>query len=229
MSGARGMHIPRKSMGNTTDIANTGANGLWSTNSTTDRTALSSSVSSVNMLDSDSNKSDSSDEDLMDRDGDDNIMNTPQVLKLGNNFSSGIAHSPGGEWMGNQFSPAAASLMNFQRARLSKHRSRNSSSSGRSSKPSPAPLSPPVLKSVESQGYFSIGWSKKDVQSRRESLSLGTNDLNLSDSGEEDTIKVNDSAGNGPVRGVVRRVVTRRGNMLVSKAMNLQLLVANEL
>lgn len=225
ITSARGMHIPRKSLG---DVTNNGANGLWSTSASADRTTLSSSVSSVNMLDSDGNESDTSDEDLMDRDGEDTILNTPQVLKLGNNFSSGPMNSPGGEWSGNQFSPAAASLMGFhRRARLGKHQSRNSSSSGRSSKPSPAPLSPPVLKSVESQGYFGTGFSKKEVQSRRESLSLGTNDLHLSDSGDDEMVKPNDQNGSGGSRGVIRRAVTRRGNMLVSITIGFQMIMAN--
>ncbi|KKY16660.1 hypothetical protein UCRPC4_g05843 [Phaeomoniella chlamydospora] len=208
------MHIPRRSVGQLGDGGNSGSNGLWSAGAGGDRTALSSSVSSINMLDSESNSSDSSDDDLMDRDGEDTVFTTPHTMKAGNLFGTGITNSPGGEWMGN-YSPAAASLLSFQRARLGKHRSRHSSSSGHSSKPSPAPLSPPILKSVETQGYFTQGLTAQDVKSRRESLSLGTNELHLDDSPDEDQTKMNVGSGNeGTIRGVIRRAVTRRGNLL---------------
>jgi hypothetical protein len=231
--GGRGVQIPqRRSLGNTVLDSPSNMSGLWSTVSNTDRPVLSSSVSSVNMLDSDNDSSSSSEDDMMERDNEDAILSTPQVSKLSNNFITGPASSPGGEWMGIHNSPAAASLMSFQRARLRKGRSRHSSSSVsvNSSKPSPGPLSPPLMKSIETMnsGYFSPGLTRHQVQSRRESLSLGTDDLHLSDS--ED----NDGRGSGKAasqssssgtpaegsRGVIRRAVTRRGNLLVSSAGN---------
>lgn len=132
-------------------------------------------------------------------------------------FAVGNVSSPGNEWMGG-YSQAAASLMSFQRARFRKGRSRHSSSSASgSSKQSPGPLSPPVMKSIEGQngGYFGAG-------PRRASLSLGTRDLRLSDvsdEGENRTARgqspsTSNSEG-GPL-GVIRRAVTRRGSLLVS-------------
>jgi hypothetical protein len=226
--GGRGIQIPqRKSLGNTVLDSPSNLSGLWSTMPNTERPALSSSVSSVNMLDSDNDNSSSS-EDVMDRDNEDVILSTPQVSKLSNNFITGPASSPGGEWMGIQNSPAAASLMSFQRARLRKGRSRHSSSSVsvNSSRPSPGPLSPPLMKSIETMngGYFSQSLTRHQVQSRRESLSLGTDHLHLSDSEDGDgrgggnAAYQSSSSGTpaeGP-RGVIRRAVTRRGNLLVS-------------
>ena len=185
----------------------------------------SSSVSSVNMIDSDDSSTESSGDESMDKDMEDPVLATPQVSKLSNNFISGVVNSPGGDWTPSQFSPAAASLMSFQRARLCKGRSRHSSSSGNSSKLSPGPLSPPLMKSVEhSNGnYFQPGLTRQQVQSRRESLSLGTGDLHLSDSADEDakTSDGKDTSGNTTSasstqspRGVVRRPVTRRSNLL---------------
>lgn len=127
--------------------------------------------------------------------------------------------------VGASFSPAAASLMCFQRARLRKDRSRHSSSSGNSSKPSPGPLSPPVMKSIEhSNGnYFQQGLTMQQVQSRRESLSLGTGELHLSDSGDEEAKTSDGKEASGTTtsasstqspRGVIRRPVTRRSNLL---------------
>lgn len=198
-----------------------------------ERTAMSSSVSSVNMLESDTSSSEEDEDDPMNGDQDMMMTATPQPNKLGgtlaNPFGPAIGQSPGNEWMGNSntLSPAASSLLSFQRARFRNNRkSRHSSSSasGNSSKPSPAPLSPPAFKSIESGSgsYFSREMSKSRVQSRRESLSLGTRDLHLSDlsdDGESRATRGSSPAGmsnpeSGP-RGVIRRAVTRRGNLLV--------------
>ena len=233
--GGRGIQIPqRRSLGNTVLESPSNISGLlWSTMPNLDRPTLSSSVSSVNMLDSDNDTTSSSEDEAMDRDNEDPILSTPQVSKLSNNFISGPVNSPGGEWMGIQNSPAHASLMSFQRRRLRKGRSRNSSSSVsvNSSKPSPGPISPPLMKSIESMNtsYFPQGLSKRQVQSRRESLSLGTDDLHLSDSedaeskGNGNNAYQSSSSGtpaDGP-RGVIRRAVTRRGNLLVSSTYKL--------
>ena len=230
--GGRGMPIPqRRSLGHTIlDSPNNMSGSLWSSMPGAERPALSSSVSSINMLDSNSD-SDSSDDDIMDRDTEDAILTTPQVSKLSSNFITGPNASPGGEWMNGQYSPAAASLLSFQRARLRKGRSRHNSYSvnANASKANRGPLSPPLLKSIESSngGYFGQEMSRRQVQSRRESLSMGTNELHLSDS--EDGESRNDGTVtalyqssssstpgvDGP-RGVVKRAVTRRGNLLVS-------------
>ena len=232
--GNRAVAIPhRRSFANMSTVLDSPSNtqGTWSGGGTQERITLSSSVSSVNMLDSASDTASSSDGEAMDRDNDDMILNTPQVSKLGNSIISPMVNSPGTEWMNNSFSPAASSLMSFQRARFRhNHRSRHSSSSasGRSSRPSPGPLSPTVMKSVEptNGNFFGPGLSKQQVKSRRESLSLGTNELHLSDSGDETDLKANEAtAHTGPQgagaaenpRGVIRRAVTRRGNLLVSR------------
>lgn len=229
--GGRGIQIPqRRSIGNTVLDSPSNMSGLWSTMPNAERPALSSSVSSINMLDSDNDSCSSSEDEAMDRDNEDVILGTPQVSKLSNNFITGPASSPGGEWMGIQNSPAAASLISFQRARLRKGRSRHSSSSVsiNSSKPSPGPLSPPLIKSIENMngGYFSQNLTRHQVQSRRESLSLGTDHLRLSDSEDGDgkgngNAAYQSSSGGTPAegrRGVIRRAVTRRGNLLVSSA-----------
>lgn len=237
----RGMLIPpHNGLSNTSGVHESPSNvsnSLWSTMGNADRTTMSGSVSSVNMLDSDSGSTDSDDDEPMEQgegEGEDSVITTPQVYKLGstmaNPFASGTISSPGQEWMSN-YSPAAASLMSFQRARLRAGRSRKSSSSvsGNSSKPSPGPLSPPLLKSIESanSGYFSNEWTKRETQSRRESLSLGTHDLHLSDGSDEGEGRpnCNSSSSSGAIPGtptadggrpVIKRAVTRRGNLLVS-------------
>lgn len=217
--GGRGVNIPqRRGTGGSSfgsPSLTMGMNNQFSVSG--ERTAISSSVSSVNMLDSDSSSSDEDDDDdPMNGDRDDIMLTaTPQPNKLGgsivNPFGAPIGQSPGNEWMSNTISPAASGLLRFQRARFRNNRkSRNSSSSasGNSSKPSPAPLSPPPSRSA--------------VQSRRESLSLGTRDLQLSDLSDDGESRA--TRGSSPTtmsnpesvsRGVIRRAVTRRGNLLV--------------
>jgi len=214
------------------------AHSLWSTIGNVDRPAISSSVGSINMLDSDSDSDASEMEDIMRRaEDEDTVHMTPQAGRstfgLGNPFVSGIISSPGME-MVNPFSPAAAKLMSFQRARLRSGRSRKSSSSmsdsRRNSMPSPGPSSPPLLKSIESSlrgGYFNKDNTRKNIESRRESLSLGTNELHISDGAESEgegmRLSPTDALGIPiPVtptlderRNVIRRAVTRRGNLLV--------------
>ena len=231
----RGIQIPqRRSTGITImESPSNLSNSLWTSisNIASDRPVLSSSVSSVNMFESDSDSSSSSQEDLMERDNEDAIMNTPQSSKLAGAFLGGQINSPGGDWRGVQSSPAASSLLSFQqRARLRKTRSRRGPSNIKLTKRnSQGPLSPPLMKSIEniSGGYFNQNFTQQQAQSRRESLSLGTDHLHLSDS-EDGEVRASGNSMyqssssstpgvDGP-RGVVRRIVTRRGNLLVGQS-----------
>ncbi|KAL1962352.1 hypothetical protein VTN77DRAFT_9765 [Rasamsonia byssochlamydoides] len=225
--GGRGVNIPQRRGTGTTGFGSpsTAFGQHFGSGATADRTAMSSSVSSVNMLESDTSSSeDDDDDDPMNGDRDDVMITaTPLVNKVGgssvsNPFGAPLVQSPGSDWMGVN-SPAGASLLSFQRARYrSGRKTRHSSSS--SSKPSPGPLSPPVLKSIETSngGYFAREMSKSAVQSRRESLSLGTRDLylsDLSDDGDSQATRGDSPAGaESGARAVIRRAVTRRGNLL---------------
>ena len=210
--------------------------GLWGSLGQ-ERSVLSSSVGSVNMLASESESEASDDDDASMGGGEeeDAVFTTPQVHKLQNPHTAATPFGPapstpggGNAWgSGALFSPAQASLMKtIRRARLGKNsrRSRKSSSSasgsGYSSMASPRTTSPPPLRSIESaanggNGYFQwtpAPWTAA-ARSRRESLAFGTDGLHLSsgnDSGDEA------SARNSPATpGVVRRPVTaRRGNLL---------------
>ena len=147
-------------------------------------------------------------------DNDDPMLMTPQAVKNPPFGGPPAGNSPG-MWS-NMFSPGnIPTFMSIQRARLRKGRSRKSSSSasGHSSMASPGPTSPPNGKN---EGYFARenAIRKASSGSRRESLSLFTNDLHISSG--------NDSGDEGihmsQTPGVVRRAVTRRGNLLVSNA-----------
>ncbi|EAW06517.1 uncharacterized protein ACLA_082070 [Aspergillus clavatus NRRL 1] len=214
--GGRGVTIPQRR-------GSPGATcmGPFSTSGPADRTTISSSVSSVNMMESDTSSSEEDDEPMLGDRDDIMIASTPQASRMiggPSPFASGNVPSPGSDWMGG-YSQAAASLLSFQRARFRKGRSRHSSSSAsaNSSKLSPGPLSPPVMKSIEnsSGGYFA---TKQGFGPRRESLSLGTRDLRLSDLSDEGESRGQSSTGGstsegGPL-GVIRRAVTRRSSLL---------------
>ncbi|THY79254.1 hypothetical protein D6C86_00060 [Aureobasidium pullulans] len=167
-----------------------------------DRSAVSSSVGSVSMLaDEDSDES-TSDDDVMD-DMDDQILTTPQVRKTANPQATTPFGNHNTVMWSNNFSPAHASLMKtFQRSRLKKGRSRKSSSSAsnNSAMPSPRTASPPPLRSIEGSTHF--GWPRlRENRQEQPSLSSGN------DSGDE-------AAASSSTPGVVRRAVTRRGNLL---------------
>ena len=234
--GGRGVNIPRKQ--------HSGASGpespmfpttTWSAMGTQERSVMSSSVGSVNMLDSSSSSGDSSDEDMMRGEDEDTIHMTPQAYRTGfgaGPFNTSAAPSPGMD-LSNPFSPAAANLMSFKRRQRHGRNTRKSSSSAsiQSSMHSPGPSSPPLHKSIElgaGGNYFTK--DKRGMESRRESLSLGTNDLHISDTTETDEGE-NRYGGNDALgipiqtniddrRRVIGRAVTRRSNMLVSQAVS---------
>lgn len=215
----RGINIPqRRGLGNHHSVPESPSqsHSLWS-NMHGGGTNLSSSVSSINMLDSDSDSDASSDDMTLDREIEDPMLNTPAASKIN---ALAATNSPGLDWLNNNGpTNSGMSLINFtphrmgfRRSRLRNHKSSHSSSSVslRSSRPSPGPLSPPMRPNVE--GYF--GLMKEQARSRRESLSLGTDDLHLSDSDWDADNKMNQPTNATPERGVIRRAVTRRSNLL---------------
>ncbi|RMZ74793.1 hypothetical protein DV737_g5739, partial [Chaetothyriales sp. CBS 132003] len=128
--------------------------------------------------------------------------------------------SPLGQSPAQQASLMSSYPMSFRRARTKRGKSQHSSSSVSmaSLKPSPGSLSPSAGKHAESAGYFG-GLPRARAQSRRESLNLGTNNLHLSDGDDAKPNGASDGDGGAAVpadssAGVVRRAVTRRGNLL---------------
>lgn len=203
----------------------------WSNIPSSDRALLSSSLGSSAICDADSDTSSS--DDMMDLgEDDDTIHMTPH---LGSTMMNPFG-TLGGEDTGSAFTPAASKLLSYQRARLQSRRSRtrgsSSSASMQSNLQSPVPPSPPI-RSLEANLAFGISHyvdepTKRALDSRRESLSLGTRDMRLSDaeqSGDETHGRF-EQGTDGPVpslvnssmeerKQVVRRAVSRRGNLLV--------------
>ncbi|KAM3415456.1 hypothetical protein BST61_g8977 [Cercospora zeina] len=193
-----------------------------------EKSTVSSSVGSTNIMASESETSSSDDDASMGGDDiEDPVFSTPQVHKLQNacaptpfQQSTQAPSTPtASTWgTGSHFSPAQASLLKtIRRTRLhknSKGRSRKSSSSasgsGYSSVASPRTTSPPPMRSIETAGggYFVMATA---ARSRRESLALGTDSLHLS-SGNDSGDETHATATSTP--GVVRRPVVRRGNLL---------------
>lgn len=242
--GSRGVSIPSRkglfpslSATNIPDSPGSSSNSMWSQIQHADKTLMSSSIGSINMMESDSGSSSTDDDHVMEHLEDEEAIHiTPYASRVGNgalsSFGPAIISSSGAENADSR-SPAASKFMSFQRARFKKGRSRKSSSSasGHSSMHSPGSGSPPLLKSIESSlsmGYFPREPSNTSLRSRRESLSLGTKDLQLTD-GEEsyEGIQLRSSShddlgrstSSTPAvddrRNVIRRAVTRRTNMLV--------------
>ena len=198
--GGRAMNIPNRRSG---DFSSTeqSSNSLWSVMGSQERMNLSGSLGSVpGIVPSDS--SSSSDDDVMDEDMDESYLTTPQAkatISLGG--PQPAPWSLGG-------SPAVSSLMNFQqRQRPKKHPKRR------------------LRAGLGLGGIFPSGVSKSppngmamDVShSRRESISWQANQLHLSGSeGEDVSSKAENPLGTpSRDRSVIRRVVTRRGNLFV--------------
>lgn len=215
--GGRAMSIP--SRGNGDYGAEQTSNSLWSMMGTRERCHLSGSVGSANNNMIGSGSSSSSDEDaFMDDEMEDAIMSTPQGarnnLQLGNQTPGQITNVV--PWLPDT-SPAVSSLSSF-RTRPRKHPKRKLRGLlGLGFKPTtPATLSksPPTNAAKE----------KRDAamsHPRRESISWAANQLHISSSDvEEKVMDASDPLSTTPSkdgqRGVVKRVVTRRGNLFVS-------------
>ena len=214
---------------------------LWVNLPSGERGLLSSSLGSSAICDNDSDSSSS--DDMMDLAEDEDTIHTIPHNGTGlvNPFGTSNTDSGGDSFGG--FTPTASKLLSYQRARLQSRRSRtrgsSSSASGQSNLQSPVPLSPPFNRNMDlNMGivgtYYLDEPAKKELDSRRESLSLGTNDMRLSDaeqSGDESQtnsgLNGDGPNGNGPIpslvnssmeerKQVVRRAVSRKGNLLVS-------------
>ena len=245
--GSRGGFLSRKGLfGSQTNCFNVPESpsnipsSLWGAMVGGEKSGLSSSVGSSNMMECESGSS-SDDDAIMDGEDDDTIHMTPHVHITAHGFVNPfgpLVFSPGGDGVG-EFSHAATKLMSYQRARMKSRRSRwsSSSASGQSAKHSPGPSSPPLLRSIESSlsingGYFPDHFIKKELNSRRESLSLGTTDMQISDAEQSDdggSLRRIRSHEDVPIptpvtptlddrRNVIRRAVTRRTNMLVCQS-----------
>jgi hypothetical protein len=164
---------------------------------------------SVNMLGSEDSSSDD-DIEPTEPDEHDPMLATPKMQRESPSLSMG-GTTPASLWP-NPFPQAGANFTGFRRARLREERGRHSSSSASGSNvASPAPASPSGLKGNDSNYFYREGGFRRPA-SRRDSISKVANELCISsgnDSGDEAGFP-----GLG-TPSVIRRPVSRRGNMLV--------------
>ncbi|KAF4964933.1 hypothetical protein FSARC_7205 [Fusarium sarcochroum] len=189
-AGGRAMNIPsRRSHYAGPEQTST---SLWSVMGNQEKMHISSSLGSQ-AIGSDSSSS-SDDDELMDEDMDETYVTTPQVNKIGPVL--------GPQGSGGTFgSPAMSSLMSFHQRQRPRKQAR---------KKARGPLG---------LGFSGASLSKSpptnSTRARRESISWQANQLHISgaDSDEARAMGDVDGIGDGQ-RNVIRRVVTRRGNLL---------------
>lgn len=213
--GGRGVNIPQRRSTMSSSFGSPGLSGNISHSHSADRAGVASSLSSVNMMDSDTTSSDDDDDDDSMNDREDGIFGSvTQANRIGDvasrPFGAPAMQNPLADWIGGN--PAVPNTPSFQQARFrSRRRSRHGSrTSGNSLKLGPAPLSPPVLKSSESSngGYFA-----REVLTKLHLSDMS--DDNESQVAQTTTSSSDVSRADSP-RGVIKRPVTRRGNLLVS-------------
>lgn len=197
MSGrGRAMNIPNRRADCGAGPENS-STSLWSMMGNQEKLNASHSLGSGHAIGSDSSTSDE-DDDIMDEDMDDNFVTTPMASRN----SSMMAQPPPGAPFG---SPSIGSLINFQQRQ--RHR--------KMLKTKARPL-----------GFHSGGSSISNSppnnpasNARRESISWQANQLHISGVESDENTKVSseaDAMNSDGQRNVVRRPVTRRGNLLVS-------------
>lgn len=206
--GGRGMNIPGRRPGEFGAAETT--NSLWSMMGNQEKMHISSSLGSGHNVCSDSSST-SDEDDFMDDDMmDEGFVTTPQVSKT--------SQLPGVPWSG---SPAMNSLLSFQQRQRPRKQPK---------KKARGPLGlgfhsisggPPNLNLSKSPPN---NLARESAHARRESISWAANQLHISGNESDDNLRSQMEMGDGlpgtpsrdNPRGVVRRVVTRRGNLLVS-------------
>ncbi|KAK0709482.1 hypothetical protein B0T26DRAFT_860243 [Lasiosphaeria miniovina] len=195
--GSRAMNIPGRRNGDY-GIAEQSSNSLWSIIGNQDRMLISSSLGSNAHIGSDSSSS-SEPDDFMDEDMDEAYVTTPHA-------SRNIALH-GAPWMAAGGSPAVNSLLSFQQ----RQRQRKQNKKKLRGPLGFASFASPANPNVMSKSPPSNMGGQKDMSphARRESISWAANQLHISGNESDDNVnKGFDSPG------VVRRPVTRRGNLL---------------
>ncbi|KAL2187239.1 hypothetical protein L209DRAFT_301596 [Thermothelomyces heterothallicus CBS 203.75] len=203
--GSRAMNIPgRRSEYGGADQPST---SLWSMMGNQERSHVSSSMGSTSHAISDSSSS-SDDDDYMDEDMEEAFVTTPQAQKPGTPSASAAMGAP---WMPG--SPAASNLLSFQQRqrhrKVPKRKLRGPLGLG--FHPAGAGSAAAVSKSPPN----TLGGSNDMFpHARRESISWAANQLHISGNESDDSHRQSDGV-ESPLRpSIVRRAVTRRGNLL---------------
>jgi hypothetical protein len=182
-----------------------------------ERMHISSSLGSAQALASES--SSSSDDDFMDEDMEDAYVTTPQITKSATPVGIGAGTGTVAPWLAG--SPAVNGLRSFQQRQRNRRQAKKKLRAplglgfGSSSAAANLSRSPPSGVSKDGSG----------AHARRESISWQANQLHISSAGSEGEDSTRNGEGIESVmttpgrdgqRHVIRRAVTRRGNLLVS-------------
>ncbi|KAI5866188.1 hypothetical protein GGS23DRAFT_373711 [Durotheca rogersii] len=204
--GGRAMNIPSRSSGEYG--LEQPVTSLWSMMGNQERMHVSSSVGSANPLASDSS-SGSDDDDPMDDEMEDAIFSTPQAVRAnphGGVLSSGTA----APWM-TAASSTISSLSSFRTRPRRQPRRKTRGLTG-------LPFSPAHPAALSKSPPNNVVKDFRDVTippSRRESISWAANQLHISGSESEDrSMDSGEALSRDGHRGVIKRAVTRRGNLL---------------
>jgi hypothetical protein len=206
--GSWAMNIPGH-RGSEYGTAEQTSTSLWSMMGREERMHISSSLGSTTHALSDLSSS-SDDDDFMDEDLDEAYVTTPQAPKpgiLSNPASAGTPWIPG--------SPTVNSLLSFQQRQRQRKQSRH-----KARRPLGFGFHSPAAPGVISRSPPNNVMGPKDLSlhhARRESISWAANQLHISGNESDDSINRQLDGVDSPSRpAVVRRAVTRRGNLLVS-------------
>ncbi|KAK3896755.1 hypothetical protein C8A05DRAFT_39696, partial [Staphylotrichum tortipilum] len=209
--GSRAMNIPGRRPAADYHVAGADhtSTSLWSMMGNHERMHISSSVGSTSHAISDLSSS-SDDDDYMDEDMEDAYVTTPQVQKMGNPAAAAAAGVMGAPWAPG--SPAVNNLLSFQQRqrqrRLPKKKPRGPLGLGFHS-----PAAPTVMS--RSPPNHLIGPNDMSPHARRESISWAANQLHISGNESDDNHNRHLDGIDSPSRpSIVRRAVTRRGNLL---------------
>lgn len=201
--GSRAMNIPGRRSGDYGSAVDHTSSSLWSMMGSHERVHASSSLGSTIHAISDSSSS-SDDDDYMDEDMDEPYVTTPQVQKMGGSGpTTGVPPWAVG-------SPAVNSFLSFQQRqrhrKLPKKKIRHPLGLGFHSPGAMMSMSPPTSL---------LGPHDMSLHARRESISTAANQLHISgNDSDENPSRQNEVES--PLRpSIVRRAVTRRGNLLV--------------
>lgn len=203
--GSRAMNIPARRNGDYGTAEHT-TSSLWGMMGNQERMQISSSVGSTNHVLSDSS-SDSDEDDFMDEDMDEAYVTTPHASKTSSHMSS-MGTAP---WMPG--SPAVNNLLSFQQRRRQRKQPK---------KKMRGPLglgfhSPAASGAISKSPPSNLLGARDLPHTRRESISWAANQLHISGNESDGQPEGLDS----PSRpSIVRRAVTRRGNLLVGVSDN---------
>ncbi|KAK0668494.1 hypothetical protein QBC41DRAFT_373988 [Cercophora samala] len=199
--GSRAMNIPNRRNGDHAGLDHPASSHWGAMGHHQERMQISSSLGSTNHVLSESS-SDSDEDDYMDEDMEEAYVMTPQASKTGMGHMGGGSSTP---WMPG--SPAVSNFLSFQQRQRQRKQSK---------KKMRGPLglgfhSPAASGAISKSPPSNLINSRDLPHTRRESISWAANQLHISGNESDGQLEGLDS----PSRpSIVRRAVTRRGNLL---------------